>query len=300
MIPKRAVRLRAVAAEILESRLALAGAGRASRAFARSWLRAGGRIPFLIVRNPASASGLPAEFAGIPAVPVGEAGSTPATRDCDVLILAVSDDAIESVGEALASRVSCRVALHLSGALSSGVLAPLARLGAAVGSLHPVRPFTGEVHEDWSGAFVAVEGDPAAAETATAIARAVGARPHALSPDAKPLYHAAASLAAGGTAAVVSVAVEAWIAAGVPADTAREVLSGLAERAVAAASKLPFREAFTGAVARRDVGTVRAHTEALAPHPEAFALYRALAEEILRRTQGRGKEDEIRGILTRG
>jgi len=273
MIPKRAVRLRAVAAEILESRLVLAGAGRASRAFARSWLGAGGRIPFLIVRNPASASGLPAEFAGIPAVPVGEA---------------------------LASRVSCRVALHLSGALSSGVLAPLARLGAAVGSLHPVRPFTGEVHEDWSGAFVAVEGDPAAAETATAIARAVGARPHALSPDAKPLYHAAASLAAGGTAAVVSVAVEAWIAAGVPADTAREVLSGLAERAVAAASKLPFREAFTGAVARRDVGTVRAHTEALAPHPEAFALYRALAEEILRRTQGRGKEDEIRGILTRG
>ena len=69
---------------------------------------------------------------------------------------------------------------------------------------------------------------------------------------------------------------------------------------MAAAGKLPFREAFTGAVARRDVGTVRAHTEALSPHPEAFALYRALAEEILRRTQGRGKEDEIRGILTRG
>jgi len=300
MIPKRAVRLRAVAAEILDSRLALAGAGRAGRAFARSWLGAGGRIAFLIVRDGASTAARPAELAGIPAVASGEAGSTAETRNCDVLILAVSDDAIATVGEALASRLSCGVALHLSGALSSGVLAPLARRGAAVGSLHPVRPFTAEGNEDWSGAFVAVEGDPLAAETASAIARAVGARPHALSPEAKPLYHAAASLAAGGTAAVVSVAVEAWIAAGVPADTAREVLSGLAERAVAAAGKLPFHEAFTGAVARRDVGTVRAHTDALSPYPETFALYRALAEEILRRTQGRGKEDEIRGILTRG
>lgn len=297
MIPKRTGTLRDVAAGVLDSRLALAGTGRAARAFARSWVAAGGRIGFAIVRDPAVSR--PAELAGIPAVSVTQAGSEPGTRSCDILILAVSDDAIASVASELATRISCRAALHLSGALPGSVLEPLARRGAAIGSLHPVRPFTGEDSEDWRGAFVAVEGDTAAAEAATAIARAVGARPHALSPAAKPLYHAAASLAAGGAAAVVSVAVEAWIAAGVPEETAREVLSGLAERAVAAAGKRPFHEAFTGAVARRDVGTVRAHTEALSPHPEAFELYRALAEEILRRTQGRGKEDEIRGILTR-
>jgi predicted short-subunit dehydrogenase-like oxidoreductase (DUF2520 family) len=285
-----------VTAGVLDSRLALAGAGRAGRAFARSWLGAGGRIAFTVLRD---ASAPPRELAGVPAVGVDALGSKPGTDSCDILVLAVSDDAIESVAAKLAETVSCGVALHLSGALSGGALAPLARRGAAVGSIHPVRPFTGEPGEDWRGAFVAVEGDARAAEAATAVARAVGARPHALSPSAKPLYHAAASLAAGGTAAVVSVAVQAWIAAGVPEETAREVLSGLAERAVAATARRPFDAAFTGAVARRDVGTVRAHTEALAAHPAALELYRALAEEILRRTPGRGKEREIRNVLAR-
>jgi predicted short-subunit dehydrogenase-like oxidoreductase (DUF2520 family) len=297
MIPKSTGRLGRVGGGVLDSRLALAGTGRAARAFARSWAAAGGRIAFAIVRDAATAR--PAELAGVPAVSLSETGSEPGTKSCDVLILAVSDDAIGGVASELASRMSCRVALHFSGALPSAVLEPLARGGAAVGSLHPVRPFTGAPGEDWRGAFVAVEGNPEAARTAAAIARAVGARPHNLSPAAKPLYHAAASLAAGGAAAVVSVAVEAWIAAGIPEETAREVLSGLAERAVAATGVRPFHEAFTGAVARRDVGTVRAHAEALTPHPEAFDLYRALADEILRRTYGRGQEEKIRAIFTK-
>jgi predicted short-subunit dehydrogenase-like oxidoreductase (DUF2520 family) len=281
---------------LADTRLALAGAGRAGRAFARSWLGAGGRIDFTILRDGSAA---PRELAGLPSVSARSAGSDPRTASCDILVLAVSDDAIETVAADLAGRLSCRAALHLSGALPGSALAALARRGAAVGSMHPVRPFTGALDEDWRGAFVAVEGDQAAAEAATMIALAVGARPHRLSADAKPLYHAAASLAAGGTAAVVSVAVDAWIAAGVPEDTAREVLSGLAERAVAAVGRQPFHEAFTGAVARRDIGTVRAHTDALSNHPAASELYRALAEEILRRTHGRGKEQEIRDVLAR-
>jgi predicted short-subunit dehydrogenase-like oxidoreductase (DUF2520 family) len=288
-----------VTAGVLDSRVALAGAGRAGRAFARSWLGAGGRIAFAIRRDVGPGVAVPPELAETPAMAARDVGSEPATRSCDFLVLAVPDDAIASVAAELAGRLSCRVALHLSGALPSEALAPLARRGAAVGSLHPVRPFTGAGGEDWRGAFVAVEGDARATETATAIALAVGARPHGLAASAKPLYHAAASLAAGGTAAVVSVAVEAWKAAGVPEETAREVLAGLAERAVAAAGRQPFREAFTGPVARRDVGTVRAHTEALSPHPEALELYRALAEEILRRTLGLGKEQEIRDVLAR-
>ena len=74
-------------------------------------------------------------------------------------------------------------------------------------------------------------------------------------------------------------------------------LGALATRAAAAAASRPFAEAFTGAVARRDTGTVRRHVAALASYPETLALYRALAEEALRRTAPAGKEDEIRRIL---
>jgi predicted short-subunit dehydrogenase-like oxidoreductase (DUF2520 family) len=166
-----------------------------------------------------------------------------------------------------------------------------------VASLHPVRPFTGSPGEDWKDAFVAVEGDEPAAELGTGIARAVGARPHRIAPASKPLYHAGASLAAGGTAAVLSVAVRAWIDAGIPEEVARETLAGLSVRAVTAAGSRPFPEAVTGAVARRDVETVRAHIRALAGHADALALYRCVANEILDRTPGRGREEEIRSIL---
>ncbi len=292
MIPKSPDRLGAVAAEILRSRVALAGPGRAGRAFARSWTGAGGTIDRVIVKGPGRT--LPSELsAAAAALP-----TDPEMPPCDVLILSVPDDAIAGAAADLSARLPCRFAFHLSGALTNQVLQPLASRGAAVASLHPVRPFTGAVHEDWRGAFVAVEGDAAAVEAGTEIARAVGARPHSIEPSTKPLYHAAASLAAGGAAAVVSVAVRGWVACGIPEALAREALSGLAARAVAATGDRPMAEALTGAVARRDAGTVRAHLEALAAHHDALLLYRALAEEILDRTSGRGREEEIRRILS--
>jgi len=276
--------------DVLKLSVVRAGAGRAGAAFARSWLAAGGTISRVIVRSPSH--GLASGLEGVPSVFADDPGPA-----CDVLILAVPDDAIAGVAAALAPLLPCRYAFHLSGALAGRVLAPLTVRGAAAASIHPVRPFTGAADENWRGAFVAVEGDAEAARVGAEMARAVGARPHPIDPAAKPLYHASASLAAGGAAAVLSVAVKGWVDCGIPEDVAREALAGLAERAVRAAGQRPFAEAFTGAVARRDVGTVRAHAAALARHAEALALYRALAEEILERTSGRGREEEIREIL---
>lgn len=277
-------------ADVLAHSLVLAGAGRAGAAFARSWKAAGGSIARVIGRD--SARPLPTGLEGTPRVSVQSSGPA-----CDVLVLAVPDDAIARIAAELAPRLSCGCAVHLSGALSSAVLQPFAERGAAVASVHPVRPFTGAPGEDWQGAFVAIEGDPEGASIGTRIATAVGARPHSIAPGAKPLYHASASLAAGGAAAVLAVAVRGWVDAGIPEDVAREALSALAVRAVDAVGRRTFAEAFTGAVARRDVGTVRAHAAALADRADALALYRALASEILERTPGRGRESEIRRIL---
>ncbi len=197
----------------------------------------------------------------------------------------------------LAPRLPCHFALHLSGALGSDSLSPFARSGAEVASLHPVRPFTGASDEDWRGAFVALEGEPRAVLLAEAIVEAVGAKAHRLLPGNRSLYHASATLAAGGAAAVVSIAVRGWVAAGIPEDVARETLAGLASRATAAVGVRSFTEAFTGAVARRDTGTVRSHVDALRDEPRSLALYCTLADEILLRTAGAGREAEIRAIL---
>jgi len=275
--------------DILPRSVGLVGPGRAGRALARSWKSAGGRLAWIVARRREGAASLGADEVYAP--------DAPSLPPCDVAVLAVPDDAVRPAAEAFAGRLACRHAFHLAGAFGSEALSSLRRGATSVGSLHPVRPFTGSDGEDWQGAFVAIEGDPPAVEAGERLARAVGARPYRLAATDRGLYHACATLAAGGTAAVVSIAVRGWVAAGIPETIARETLAGLAGRAVAAVGERPFADAFTGAVARRDAGTVRGHVAALAAHPDALALYRALAEETLRRTPGAGREDEIRRIL---
>jgi len=273
--------------------LVLAGPGRAGRAFVRSWRRAGGSIAGVVSRSGVSSS--ESALARAPVLSWDDADALPAS---DVLAITVSDDAIADAAVRLAPRCRSGLACHFSGALSSELLAPLSESGASVCSLHPVRPFTGAAHEDWDGAFVAVEGDEAASRAGESLLHALGASPHRIAAARKPLYHAAATLAAGGVAAVLSVAVRGWEDAGIPEDVAREVLSGLSVRAAEAVGRQHFADAFTGAIARRDTGTVRAHTESLASaDSDALRLYAWLAEEILRRTEGRGREEEIRAIL---
>lgn len=273
-------------------RLVLVGPGRAGRAFARSWTGAGGSI-VLAVRDEKGSRELAADL------PRTEVRALDARLELegDVIILSVPDDAIRPLAERLGSRVACRYAFHFSGARSSGELDPLTRVGAKIGSLHPLRAFSGTAAETWASVFVAVEGEESAAALGTKICRHVGAHPHRLSAAGKPLYHAAATLAAGGSASLLSVASRLWAQAGLSEEEGRSALAGLTAGAVAAVGRLPFDQALTGPVARRDVETVRLHRDALRPWPEQAELYALLAKETLRRTGGRGREEEIARIL---
>ncbi|HYX21308.1 MAG TPA: DUF2520 domain-containing protein [Thermoanaerobaculia bacterium] len=274
--------------DVLNEPLGLVGPGRAGRAFARSWTQAGGRIGWVLGRTRRATD------LGTATVFAPDAERFP---PAGLVVLAVPDDAVRDVAEEIASRVLCHFAFHLAGALGSDALDAFRRRGSAVASFHPVRPFVGASDEDLRGALVAVEGDPEAVEAGLALAARLGALPYRLAATDRGRYHAAATLAAGGTAAIVSVAVRNWVAIGIPEDVARETLAGLSSRAAAAIAARAFAEAFTGAVARRDAGTVRGHVAALAREPETLALYRALAEETLARTAGAGREEEIRAIL---
>ena len=271
--------------------IVLVGPGRAGRAFAHSWTKAGGRL-VLAGRDAEETRRFADELS------VAEARDLAgASLDGDVLILSVPDDAIAPVASSLASKGSWRFALHFSGALGSSVLAPLASTGAKLGSLHPLRAFSGAPRENWMGALVAVEGEERAAEAAAGICRRIGARPRLIPTAGKPLYHAAATLAAGGAASLLSFAARAWARAGLDEDEGRVALAELASTAVDAVGQLPFDRAMTGPVARRDAATVRLHRDALADGPDVAALYALLAGETLRRTAGRGREDEIAALL---
>jgi len=258
--------------------LTVIGPGRAGRAFARSWEAAGGSVDAVLGRNESLSR-----------------------ITSDVLLLAVPDDRLAEVAASVGPLVRSRYAYHLSGALASDVLDPIRRGGSQVGSFHPLRAFRGEESETLAGAFIAIEGDPGACEAADGFARALGGTPHRISPEAKPLYHAGATMAAGGSVALLSAAARAWQAAGIPDDVARTALAGLAHDAIAGVSARSFADAFTGPVARRDLGTVRAHLAALHAAPDARRIYVLLARETLARTPGGHPEqdEQLRALLSR-
>lgn len=217
--------------------------------------------------------------------------------ETEVVVLAVPDDLIGEVASDAAGALTCRLAYHLSGALPAAVLGPLSRAGASLGSFHPLRAFTGGPDETLRGAFVTIEGDEKACRAALGFSEILGGEAHRISADAKPLYHAGATLAAGGVVSLIGLAARAWSLAGIPEELSRPALAALAGRAAAGAALQGFAEALTGPIARRDLATVRSHCAALAAHPDLLAMYRALASETIARTPGIGREEELRAVL---
>ncbi|HEX7252863.1 MAG TPA: Rossmann-like and DUF2520 domain-containing protein [Thermoanaerobaculia bacterium] len=268
------------------------GPGRAAKAFARSWVAAGGHVGSIVGRKSASVERFVQEIGQGQAQTTGDAQVR-----CEVLVLGVPDDAIEIAAQSLAPRTACRLAFHLSGARPADLLAPFRERGASVGSLHALRAFHGDPSETWRDVFVAVEGDGPAVEAGLKIASALGARAREVSAKSKPLYHAAATLAAGGCLSLVSMATRIWASLGLPEEEARAALARLASEALVSLKNQGFEDAWTGPISRRDVGTVRDHVAGLAPFPDVLAVYRLLAEETIHRTRARGREDEMRAAL---
>jgi len=217
----------------------------------------------------------------------------------DLLLLALPDAALPAAAAVLARRPQAAVALHTSGSLDASALEPLRATGSAVGSLHPLKAFPEPLPDpsEARGVFFAVDGDPAARELAWRLAAAWGGVPGDVPAAARPLYHFAATLAAGGTVTLLAVAAEVASRLDLPQAVAQAVVRGyleLARGALAAAARTldagrSPAAAITGPVARGDAEAFRRQIEALrASAPDKIPLARVLARETLRQRQGLG------------
>lgn len=240
----------------LPPRIGIRGRGRAGKALARA-LSAAGVSPVWISRKGGRA----------PSVPF------------DVVFLAVPDDAIGAESRRLVDRgIRARCVLHLSGALAAApALAAWRRKGSAIASFHPLGSFSGRRSDSAGGRTVAIEGDAAGSAAAARIARAIGGRPWRLSAAAKPIYHAAATAAAGGAATLVAEAARAAERVGMPSRDALPAFSRLAREAVENVARAGFPAGLTGPLARGDAGTLRLHRRALAGKGGLADAYAALA-----------------------
>jgi len=214
----------------------------------------------------------------------------------DLLLIAVPDGALAEVAARLARRPQAAVTLHTSGSRDASVLAPLRAAGAAAGALHPLKAFPRVLSapEEAHGVFFALDGDAAAQGLARRLVAAWGGVAGEVPAAARPLYHFAATLAAGGVATLLATAAELANRATLPPAVARgylELARGTVAAAIAAAEASPEQAAgapaaiaaLTGPVARGDLATVERHLGALrAAAPELLPLALELARETLR------------------
>lgn len=203
----------------------------------------------------------------------------------DVILITTPDDAIETVAAQLARTKQFNsknlTVLHTSGALSSEILAPLARKGFHTGSIHPLVSINNPQAEKEmrDGVFFAIEGDDHAKRVARQIARDLQGKSFVIKANQKALYHAAALTAAGQVTALFDLAVQMLVSCGQSEQTARSVLLPLIESAVKNLKQAPPPAALTGTFARGDVATVEKHLQALKGKkvsPDALEIYKLL------------------------
>jgi len=258
------------------STLNIVGAGHVGRTLGRLFA-ARGVFAVQDVRTRSLASAR-AAVAFIGAGTAVDAGMRPA----DVWMLAVADDAIAGVAEALAQAgpMARATVFHCSGAKGAGELDALRRAGAVVASVHPVRSFAdpAAVAAAFDGTFCGVEGDADALDVLLPAFEAIGARPVRIDPAAKTVYHAAAVFASNYLVTVMDAALRAYEAAGIPADVARELARPLATETLANVLRLGPAAALSGPIARGDAATVaRQHAAVTTWDAPTGALYDALA-----------------------
>lgn len=200
---------------------------------------------------------------------------------CDLIVLAVSDDALEPCVHDLAAIAGATspFAFHVSGHSGAALLAPLHAEGWLTAAIHPVMTFTGDPRAEvrqMIGARFAVTG---ATEQASAAARAIVARlggvPVEIAEEHRPLYHAALCHGANHLVTLIAGSCEALAAAGVddPAALVAPLVRAALENGLAKGMA-----GLSGPLLRGDVETIDGHLSALrAGCPSLLPPYRAMA-----------------------
>jgi predicted short-subunit dehydrogenase-like oxidoreductase (DUF2520 family) len=289
--------------------LSIIGAGRMGGALALSLADKGYRIEALVARRETHARRSSRLLEPRPiALAASQLAALPAS---DIFLISTPDDVIAPVAQQLANlhmeHRNDRVVLHTSGALSSTILAPLAKVGFKTGSLHPLVSISdSKVNGDtFCDVFFCVEGDRRAVQAGHEIVRALGGRAFSIEPESKALYHAAAVMASGNLTALFDIAIEMLKECGLSGRNARQVLLPLVQSAVTNLASMEPAQALTGTFARGDVTTVRRHLSTLQEHSlaEALAAYVLLGQRSLtlakQRKLSHESTDQISQLLKR-
>ena len=214
----------------------------------------------------------------------------------ELVFLTTPDDVIGRVCGEVRWRKGQGV-VHCSGAHSVDILEPAKRLGAAVGSFHPLQTFAdvSQAIENLPGSTFALEGEEPLLAVLKELAHLLDGNWVELKPGDKVLYHAAAVFACNYLVTLVKLALDLWRDFGAGPKEATAALLPLVKGTVNNIAKIGLPDCLTGPVARGDLGTIEKHLEALgARNPSLLRAYEELGLQTIPIALAKGGVNEQR------
>ncbi|MPZ71800.1 MAG: DUF2520 domain-containing protein [Nitriliruptorales bacterium] len=225
-----------------------------------------------------------------------------ASRDAELVIVAVPDDALADLVAAVARDDGVAEGsrwVHVSGGYGTDVLRPAHLAGAAVAACHPAQTFP-----DAETGFAALPGCSWAVTAqeqdlgwARVLVTDLRGRPVAVPAGSRTLYHAGLAVGSNATVTVVALARDLLLGAGIenPGDFLGPLVTTSAANAASSGAA-----ALTGPVRRGDAGTVAAHLEELrGALPEAVDAYLAVARLALGYARRSGLDEQQAAAVAR-
>ena len=225
----------------------------------------------------------------------GEASLTPrkVLQNADCILITTPDDAILSACQEIAiyPEIKGKFVFHMSGAGGLDLLAPARKAGASVASIHPLQSFSSidQAIQNIPGSYFGVTADKKAQPLAKNIIRDLGGIPLLISPDQKPLYHAAACFASNYLVSLMNVVESIYQAIGLNEKDAKKAFLPLVYGSLKNIENSGSISSLTGPIARGDFGTIKKHITAINKNlPQYSSLYSSLGLITVKIAQQKG------------
>jgi predicted short-subunit dehydrogenase-like oxidoreductase (DUF2520 family) len=260
---------------------ALIGPGAVGKTLARGMIKQGYRLLSVIGEESPSSRRFARELGANWSTAPGQV-----TAVAELILIAVPDSAIKQVAKQLARQnlpYEKIAVLHTSGATGKEALAPLEKLGAAVGACHPFQTFPPRGRPPaLSGITFGIDGNEKGLNAARKLTRALGGKPLVISGQQRVLYHLAAVLSCGQIAASLLMAQQVLCSLGLSERRALEAILPISTETLSNIKELGVRAALTGPAVRGDTITIRRHLRELKKLDPALAkVYREFSNWVL-------------------
>jgi predicted short-subunit dehydrogenase-like oxidoreductase (DUF2520 family) len=267
--------------------VSIVGGGRAGRAIGRRLREVGWRIGAVTGRSTSTARTAVRAIGGGLALDA----LTHQILNSKVVLITTPDSTIEAVAKELTqvggTGWSGKVVLHMSGALDISVLQPLADLGAATGSMHPMQTFSSQNIPRLAKCIFGIDGSVAALRVARKMIHQMDGVAVRLSGANKAAYHAAGSFASVYVLVLMETATRLLMTQGFKRRQAMRALLPLTRQTLDNFERVGPLAAWTGPLARGDYSTIQAHVKSLADvEPEYLDAYKALARLTVKTIAG--------------